>query len=240
MSKNPRNHLVIALDVPSAKQAFELVEQTQDYCAMYKVGLQLFIAEGPKLIRELAQKGVHIFLDLKLHDIPNTVASAVKEVALLPVHLLTLHALAGSAVLEAAQSALQSVPSSPLQLLAVSVLTHHSDKELQEMGFHHTTQELATELLRPAHRLGLAGCIASPWETAYLKAQFGQQFQVINPGIRPLGISANEQTRIQTPSQALIAGADKIVVGRPITMAPNPHSAALAIYNEIAQTLPPV
>lgn len=237
MSKNASNHFVIALDVSSARQACELVEMTQAYCSTYKVGLQLFIAEGPALVRQLAQKGVGIFLDLKLHDIPNTVASAVAEVAQLPVQLLTLHALAGPSVLKAAQAALHRFPDSPLQLLAVSVLTHHSDAELTTMGFPMGAGHLAEQLLLPAHNAGLAGCIASPWETAALKARFGSHFQVLNPGVRPAGSAQHEQTRVMSPAQAILQGADKIVVGRPITEHPHPDQAAQAIRNEIAHAL---
>ncbi len=227
-SKNASDRLIIALDVPTQAEALQLVNQTRDFCSTYKIGLTLFIAEGPQFVRRLADLGVDIFLDLKLHDIPATVSNAISVISQLPVSMVTLHALAGPEVLKAARTATDKI-----SLLAVSVLTHHTPEELRAIGFTQNPQDLALQLLKPARAAGLNGCICSPHETRQIKNTLGNDFIVVNPGIRPAFAATNDQKRIMTPFAAIREGADFLVVGRPITSHSDPQTAAKAVYNEI-------
>jgi orotidine-5'-phosphate decarboxylase len=224
-----RERLIVALDVSSASEAQKLVARIGDAAGIYKVGLQLFTAEGPSLVRELVSSGRRIFLDLKLHDIPNTVAFAVKSAAELGVHMLTLHASGGSAMLSAATEA----AAGRLNLLAVTVLTSLSDEDMQETGISGRVSDQVLRMASLARSAGCQGIVTSPRESLLVRKAMGEGFTIVTPGIRPAGADVNDQQRIATPSQAISNGASHIVVGRPITHAADPTTAAADIISEM-------
>jgi orotidine-5'-phosphate decarboxylase len=225
-----RQRLIVALDVPNAGAAQRLVQQTGDSVAFYKVGLQLFTAEGPGIVRELVAAGRKVFLDLKLHDIPNTVSKAVQAAAELRVSMLTIHGSGGASMLKAAVDAAQG----RLSLLAVTVLTSLNDHDLQEIGFSGGTMEQTLRIASLARSCGCSGIVTSPREVAGIRKLLGEGFDIVVPGVRPLGADRNDQERTATPAQAIASGASHLVVGRPITGAPNPAEAANAILEEMA------
>jgi len=218
---NPRDRLALALDVPSAKEALELVDLTIDSVGVFKIGMQLFYAEGPELVRQIKASGRKVFLDLKLHDIPNTVASAVQSLATLEVDFLTLHAGGGPAMLRAAQRV-----AGPIRLLAVTVLTSMDEQELGAIGVQDTPKDQVHRLAQTAADSGISGLVCSALEAASLRQVLGQHAYLVCPGIRPQGSDVGDQKRIATPSQALKDGADLLVVGRPIRSAADPRAAA--------------
>ncbi len=231
MHEGLQERLIVALDVSSAAAARKLVAAVGDSAQTFKIGKQLFTAEGPALVRELAGSGRGIFLDLKFHDIPNTVAAAVKEAGRLGVQMLTVHALGGSAMLRAAAQAAKEFPQ--LQVLAVTVLTSLGDGDLAEIGIQ---GEVADEVLRLAKLAIAAGChgvVASAQEARALRAALGAEFLIVTPGVRPAGSDAGDQVRVVTPAAAIAAGATHLVVGRPITEAKDPAAAARAIVAEM-------
>jgi orotidine-5'-phosphate decarboxylase len=200
---------------------------------MFKVGSQLFTTEGPRAVQKLAGLGFDIFLDLKFHDIPNTVAGAVAAAAKLPrVRLLTLHASGGAEMMRAAREAAGSGPRRPA-LLAVTILTSLDADGLRKIGMSGPTSSRALALARLAKQAGMDGVVASSHEVRTIRRACGPKFLIVVPGVRPATASANDQSRVATPAEAIRAGADYLVVGRPITAAQNPRSAALAIVNEI-------
>ena len=225
-----RERLIVALDVPNLSAAQRLVQQIGDAASFYKVGLQLFTAEGPGIVRELVASGRRVFLDLKLHDIPNTVAKAVKSATELKVNMLTLHAAGGEAMVKAAVEA----ASHRLSLVAVTVLTSLTDEDLREIGFSGGTLDQALRMASLARSCGCDGVVASPREVAALRKLLGEGFRIVVPGVRPQGSEINDQQRIATPAQAISAGASHLVVGRPITQAGDPAKAANAILEEMA------
>jgi orotidine-5'-phosphate decarboxylase len=227
---SPRERLIVALDVSSATDAQKIVRLLGDSVQTYKVGMQLYTAEGPGLVRDLIASGHKVFLDLKYHDIPNTVAGAVREAAQLGVSMLTVHALGGSKMLKAAAEAANS----RLQLLAVTVLTSMNEDDLRESGVHAGVQEQALRLASTALEAGCAGVVSSAREGACLRTKLGQDFLLVTPGVRPAGAEHGDQARVVTPAQAIAAGATHIVVGRPITAASNPAYEAEKILKEIA------
>ncbi|MCX7633264.1 MAG: orotidine-5'-phosphate decarboxylase [Turneriella sp.] len=216
---SPREKMIVALDVPDAPKALQLVETLDDLIVYYKVGMQLYFREGNPFIHELLRRGKKVFLDLKIHDIPQTVAGAVASLASLAIEYLTL--ATGEAQLRAARQVLQA-QSSPLKLLNVTVLTSEKSSLAEVLA--------RTEL---SLRAGADGVIASGQETQELRKRFGQEFIIITPGIRPHGSAVHDQERVATPRAAIAAGATHIVVGRPITQAVDPRSAAFAILQEI-------
>jgi orotidine-5'-phosphate decarboxylase len=224
-----RERLIVALDVSSAAEAQALVHRIGDAAGIYKVGLQLFTAEGPELVRELVASGKRIFLDLKLHDIPNTVGHAVKMAADLRVHMLTLHASGGTAMLRAAVEASQG----RLNLLAVTVLTSLTDEDMQETGIAGRVPDQALRMAALAQNAGCQGIVCSPREALAIRRSVGEGFAIVTPGIRPAGAESNDQQRIATPAQAIANGVSHIVVGRPITHASEPAQAAQAIIAEM-------
>jgi orotidine-5'-phosphate decarboxylase len=224
--------LVVALDVASAAEAQRLVSSIGDNAAIYKIGKQLFTAEGPTLVRDLKSSGRKVFLDLKYHDIPNTVASAVRAAADLKVHMLTVHASGGSKMLRAAAEAAAASSAKPL-VLAVTVLTSMADEDLAEVGIGGTAQEQVVRLAKLAERAGVAGLVASPSELKALRAGVGHEMKIVTPGVRPAGSDKGDQARVATPAEAIANGADYIVVGRPITGAADPAAAVKAILAEI-------
>ena len=224
-----RDRLIVALDVPTSREATGLVGQIGDAAGIYKIGLQLFTAEGPGLVRELVGSGRKVFLDLKLHDIPNTVGHAVKCAVELGVSMLTIHGSGGSAMLRAAADA----AAGRITLLAVTVLTSMTDEDLAEVGIGGRVIDQALRLAALERNTGLGGVVASPREAAQLRQRLGEGFAIVTPGIRPAGAESNDQQRIATPSAAIAAGASHIVVGRPITHATDPAQAAQAIIEEM-------
>lgn len=231
-----RQRLIVALDVPNAAAASVLLDRLDDTCAWFKVGLELFVAAGPAVLEPILRRGYKVFLDLKLHDIPNTVAGAVRSAASLGVGMLTLHAAGGPAMLAAAREALAGVPDA-LELLAVTVLTSMDAAQVAAIGVQRSPAEQVELLARMGLDAGIRGFVCSPQEAAKLRSIAGPEGVLVIPGIRPAGSSANDQKRIATPADALRAGASYLVVGRPITQAPNPADAAEAILAEMATAL---
>jgi orotidine-5'-phosphate decarboxylase len=211
-----------------------LVQKLRGAVGLFKVGSQLFTSEGPRAVEKLADTGANIFLDLKFHDIPNTVSKAVAAAVKLPhVRLLTLHASSGSAVMQAAREAAGEKKNRP-KLLAVTVLTSFDEATLREIGMSGSLEDRAVALAEMAKKAGLDGVVCSTHEARAIRRACGSQFVILIPGVRPSHGAANDQSRIGTPADAIRAGADYLVVGRPITAAPNPRAAALAIAKEIA------
>jgi orotidine-5'-phosphate decarboxylase len=231
-----RKHLIVALDVPNADAALKLVDQLDNTCQWFKVGLELFVAAGPAVIAPLVTRGHSVFLDLKLFDIPNTVAAAVRSAATLGVRMMTLHAAGGPAMLAAAREALGGVANPP-QLLAVTVLTSMDQAQVNAVGLNRTPAEQVALLARVGLEAGIHGFVCSPREVADLRALTGPEGVLVTPGIRPAGAAVGDQKRIATPAEALRQGASYLVVGRPITQAPNPAEAAKAILQEMAEAL---
>lgn len=199
-----------------------------------KVGSQLFTGEGPRAVKKLAGIGFGIFLDLKFHDIPNTVAGAVASASQLPgLRLLTVHTLGGSAMMRAAREAVQGKKRRP-SLLGVTILTSMDAAALAEIGIPDTPGDRALALARLAQQSGLDGVVASAHEVRAIRAACGPKFLIVVPGIRPSDSSSNDQSRVATPAEAIRCGADYLVVGRPITAAPDPRKAALSIAKEMA------
>jgi orotidine-5'-phosphate decarboxylase len=226
-----RERLIVALDVSTARAAQELVSSIGDAAGVYKVGLQLFTAEGPNLVRELVSSGRKVFLDLKFHDIPNTVGHAVKSAVDLGASMLTVHASGGSDALNAAVEA----AGQRLAILGVTVLTSFSDADLEEIGVSNPLSDQVLRLALLAQRAGCAGVVTSPRETAQVRKSLAGSFMIVNPGVRPAGAGKDDQERTATPAEAIRAGASHIVVGRPITQAKEPASAAQKIVLEMEQ-----
>ena len=227
-----RDHLAVALDVPDTRLALDLVDRLGDACSWLKVGMQLYYAAGNSLVEALRARGYRIFLDLKLHDIPNTVAGAVRSVASTGAELLTVHASGGPAMLQAAAEA-ANAPDSP-RLLAVTVLTSMDAKELNAAGVPGSPADQVLRLALLAKNAGINGMVCSPEEVSALRTATGPETLLVVPGIRPLGSSADDQRRLATPAETIARGASMLVVGRPITRAVDPAAAARAILDEIA------
>jgi orotidine-5'-phosphate decarboxylase len=225
----PRDRLIVALDVSSAAAARKIVAAVGESVSTFKVGMQLYTAEGPGLVRELVAAGRKVFLDLKYHDIPNTVASAVKEAAGLGVSMLTVHAGGGSKMLRGAVEAANPA----LIVLAVSVLTSMDEDDLHEISVQGSVEKQVLSLGKLALDAGCQGLVSSAKEAPALRKSYGEKFALITPGVRPAGVEHGDQARVVTPAQAVQAGASHIVVGRPITGAANPQQAAKNIIDEI-------
>ncbi len=225
-----KDRLIVALDVASAGEARALADRLRGSVGMFKVGSQLFTVAGPGFVRELIAAGQPVFLDLKFHDIPNTVAHAVKAAASLGVALVDVHAGGGRAMLEAAVEARRGTQT---RLLAITVLTSHSQGTLEQVGVAEALEESVRRLARLARDAGADGVVASPHEVPLIRQACGETFLVVTPGIRADGAPASDQARTATPGGALRAGADYVVVGRPITAAPDPVAACAAIVAEL-------
>jgi orotidine-5'-phosphate decarboxylase len=229
---DPRQRLIVALDVSTAAAARKIVAAVGDSAFTYKVGMQLYTAEGPAVIRDLVASGRRVFLDLKYHDIPNTAASAVREAAQLGVSMLTVHAAGGGKMLRAAAEAAQAA-SADLLVLAVTVLTSLDDVELGKIGIRGGVVEQVLRLTALALSNGCKGVVASAQEAGSLRAEFGRDFVIVTPGVRPAGSGPHDQVRVVTPAEAIAAGASQIVVGRPITEAIDPGEETRAILGQI-------
>ncbi len=229
-----KDRLIVALDVPSATQARQIVQSIGDGATTYKVGKQLFTAKGPQLVRELVASGRKVILDLKFHDIPNTVAAAVRSAAELGVTMLTVHASGGSKMLKAAVEAAAQSAAKPM-VLAVTVLTSFSDADLQEIGVSGTVLTQVLRLGALARKAGCGGLVASAHEARELRRELGEGFAIVTPGVRPAGSAAGDQARVVTPREAIAAGATHLVVGRPILEAVNPAQAAADILAQIQE-----
>jgi len=239
---HPRSSLIVALDFDSLATAVKFARQVADLVGMFKIGSQLFSSAGPEAVRQVAQLGTGIFLDLKFHDIPNTVAAAVLSSAALPgVQLVNIHALGGTAMMRAAAQAVSAgVPmgADRARLLAVTVLTSMDQKAIREVGLGGPPKLRVLKLAKLAQKSGVDGVVASAEEAKAIRKTCGREFLIVTPGVRPkdlsVGSKKDDQSRTATPREAIKAGADFIVVGRPILVATDPRAAAQEIVNEIA------
>lgn len=231
MSLRGRERVIVALDVPDAAHALGLVERLDGIVQWFKVGLELYLSEGNSVVRAIREKGCSVFLDLKLHDIPNTVAGAVRSASRAGAQMLTVHAGGGPAMLAAAAEAAASVPNAP-QLLAVTVLTSMDRSQLRAIGIDAAPSAQVLRLAQVGWEAGIRGFVSSAEEVAAMRQSFPAATLVI-PGIRPAGAAVGDQKRIATPAAAIEAGADYLVIGRPITQAADPDAATRAILAEI-------
>jgi len=242
---HPRSSLIVALDFDSLNTAVKFAKQIADLVGMFKIGSQLFTAAGPAAIKEISALGPGIFLDLKFHDIPNTVAGAVLSAAAMTgIQLVNVHALGGSAMLHAAAQAIsagQPMGADRPRLLAVTVLTSMDQKTMREVGIGGPPKSRVVKLAKLTKAAGVDGVVASVQEARSIRKACGRDFLIVTPGVRPVANSENgaparsdDQARTATPTEAIKAGADFLVVGRPITAAPDPRAAAQAIVDEIA------
>ncbi len=227
-----RDRLIVALDLPSAASARHIVNAIGEAVTTYKIGKQLFTAEGPGIVRDLVSSGRKVFLDLKFHDIPNTVAAAVRSAAELGVSMLTVHAAGGSKMLRAAVEAAGSSAAKPM-ILAVTVLTSMSDSDLHEIGVSGEVLEQVLRLGSLARSAGCQGLVASAHEARQLRRELGEDFEIVTPGVRPAGSAAGDQARVATPAEAIQAGATRIVVGRPIVESTDPAAIATGVLKHI-------
>jgi orotidine-5'-phosphate decarboxylase len=218
---NPRERIIVALDLPTSEAALALVRKLSPHAGLFKIGLQLYTAAGPDIVRAVRDLGGRVFLDLKLHDIPNTVGRAVEAAGSLGVKMLTLHLSGGRAMVEAGVRAVAP----EMLLLGVTVLTSADEATLRETGVDSPMEEQVLRLAKLGAECGIGGVVASALELAPLRRAHGTNFKIVTPGIRPPGSSADDQRRALTPAEALKAGADFLVIGRPITAAQNPRAA---------------
>jgi orotidine-5'-phosphate decarboxylase len=231
-ASDPR--VIVALDYPEAGPALDLARRLDPKSCRVKVGKELFTAAGPGLVTQLQDAGFEIFLDLKYHDIPNTVAAACAAAADLGVWMINVHALGGRAMMRAAREAVDRRPRRP-RLIAVTILTSMDAAEMKDVGLAGDAPEAAVRLARLAQGCGLDGVVCSPQEAPALRRQLGEGFLLVTPGVRAATASKDDQQRVATPRQALAGGADYLVIGRPITRAPDPPAALRAILDEIAK-----
>src|SRR5689334_15570949 len=227
----PRDRLIVALDLPSVEAAETMIGRLGDAVTFYKIGYQLAYAGGLPLVQKLAGSGKKVFLDLKMHDIGNTVARGVESVAKLGATFLTVHAYPQT------MKAAVEARGANLKILAVTVLTSYDDGDLHAAGYRLNVSDLVEARAQQAQVLGVDGIVCSPEEAAHLHKIVGHQMHLVTPGIRPAGAATGDQKRIMTPGRAIAAGADYLVVGRPILEAADPRAAAEAIHAEIAQSL---
>ncbi len=229
------DRLIVALDVPTLAQARTLAGQLRSVCRWVKIGLELYLSAGNAVVEELASQGYSVFLDLKFHDIPNTVAGAVRSAASVGASLLTVHAGGGPAMLAAAAEA-ATVSRNSTRLLAVTVLTSMDAPQLVAVGVSASPVEQVLRLARIAQASGIPGLVCSAEEVRVLRKELGPRAQLVTPGIRPTGAGFGDQKRVATPLEAIRAGASALVVGRPITQAADPAQAAQAILDDIARS----
>lgn len=225
---DPRDRLIVALDVPDLASAEAMVSRLGDTVTFYKVGMELAYSGGLSFVRRLADAGKKVFLDLKLHDISNTVEKATAQVADLGATFLTVHAFP-----QTMKAAVKGRGTSSMKILAVTVMTSYDDADLVEAGYALGVKDLVERRAGQAHAIGVDGLILSPEEVSAMRALLGPDITLITPGIRPSGSAAGDQKRIMTPANAIEAGADYLVIGRPVTQADDPKASAKAIIAEI-------
>ena len=226
---NAADKIIVALDVPTKKDALGLVEQLGGQISFFKIGLQLYTAEGPEIVRAVLASGAKVFLDLKLHDIPNTVANAVESAGKVGAQMLTIHLSGGPEMIRAAVSAKKG----KMSILGVTVLTSATQQTLDEIGIGEQLDRHVLRLGNLGAAAGIDGLVASPFEVSFLREQLGDKIKLIVPGVRPSWSEPGDQKRFMTPRQALEAGADYLVIGRPITKDPNPRGAVEKILEEL-------
>ena len=226
---NAADKIIVALDVPTKKDALGLVEQLGGQISFFKIGLQLYTAEGPEIVRAVLASGAKVFLDLKLHDIPNTVANAVESADKVGAQMLTIHLSGGPEMIRAAVSAKKG----KMSILGVTVLTSATQQTLDEIGIGEQLDRHVLRLGNLGATAGIDGLVASPFEVSFLREQLGDKIKLIVPGVRPSWSESGDQKRFMTPRQALEAGADYLVIGRPITKDPNPRGAVEKILAEL-------
>jgi len=226
------SRVIVALDFPAAAAALAFAASVSPAACRLKIGKELFTAAGPALVETLSKQGFDIFLDLKFHDIPNTVAGACKAAAQLGVWMLNVHASGGRAMMEAARKAIGDAPDRP-RLIAVTLLTSMGAREIGEVGILGDAPEAVRRLARLTQASGLDGVVCSAQEAAMLRAECGKDFCLVTPGIRPASASKDDQQRVMTPAAAVAAGADYLVIGRPVTQASDPVATLAAINSEI-------
>lgn len=231
MNSGLAEKIIVALDVATTKEALKLVTLLAGDVGFFKIGLQSYTANGPALIRPISFLGPKVFLDLKLHDIPNTVAKAVESAGELGVKMLTLHLSGGSEMVRAAVAARRD----DMMLLGVTVLTSSTDETLSETGISERTGEHVLRLARLGVENGIDGLVASPHEARMLRQEFGAKIKIVTPGIRPTGSSPGDQKRFATPREAIEAGADYLVIGRPIIADADPKAAVQRVVEELAR-----
>ena len=227
--------IIVALDYPQAAPALALAQRLDASTCRLKVGKELFTAAGPHLVEQLQKLGFEVFLDLKFHDIPNTTAQACKAAAGLGVWMVNVHALGGKRMMEAAQEALANIQKRP-KLIAVTILTSMAQEDLHGIGINASPAEMVVRLAQLARDSGLDGVVCSAQEAALLRQQCGKDFCLVTPGIRPANAAANDQSRIMTPRAALESGSSYLVIGRPITQAPDPQQALQEILKETGES----
>ena len=237
-----KEKIIVALDVPSAEAALRVARRLHSHVGMFKVGKELFTVEGPAVVRILVAEGNPVFLDLKYHDIPNTVWGAAQQAGLLGASLITVHASGGRKMLEAAVEGVRAAAQArgdahPARVLAVTALTSLGADDLAAIGFQGSPEEVVVRLARLAKAAGVDGVVASPREIAAIRQACGPQFLIVTPGIRPAAGTSDDQARTATPASATRAGADYLVIGRPITGASDPAAAADAIAAEMESAL---
>ena len=226
-----KSKIFVALDVENKEKALEIVSDLRGLGACFKIGKQLFTSTGPELVREIVAMGEDVFLDLKYHDIPNTVAKAGVAAAQLGVKIFNVHASGGRKMMEAVRSEMDKLTNPPL-VLAVTILTSLGEEDIREVGFDRTIQEQIAKLAKLAKDSGMDGVVASPLEIELIRETCGRDFKILTPGIRPAFAAVNDQKRIATPAEALRKGADYLVIGRPITAAETLRDAFLKILEE--------
>ena len=227
---NVADKIIVALDVPTKEKALALVEQLQSEISFFKIGLQLYTAEGPEIVRAVLASGAKVWLDLKLYDIPNTVARAVESANTLGVQMVTIHLSGGSEMIRAATAA----RANNMLLLGVTVLTSSTEQTLREIGITNTVQNQVIRLAKLGAEAGIDGVVASPHEIKLLRGEFGDRIKIAVQGIRPTWAEPGDQKRFLTPLEAIEAGADYIGIGRPITGHPQPREAVAKILDELA------
>ena len=226
--------ILVALDYDNKNHALQLIDQLDPNMCRLKVGKEMFTLFGPQLVKDIHDRGFDLFLDLKFHDIPNTVAKAVAAAAELGVWMTNVHASGGLAMMEAAKKALLPYGNDAPMLIAVTVLTSMSDEDLKLIGIDVPAFEHVQRLAKLTKQAGLDGVVCSAQEASVLKSLLGQDFKLITPGIRPVGSDVGDQHRVMTPPQALAAGSDYLVIGRPITKAADPLAALQSIHQSLA------
>jgi orotidine-5'-phosphate decarboxylase len=227
----PQDKIIIALDVPDTDGALRLLDSLGESPSVVKIGLELFTSQGPSVVKAVQSRGCQVFLDLKFHDIPNTVAHAVKSAAGLGVAMTTLHASGGPVMMEAAAKA---ATGSDLLILAVTVLTSMDSPQLSSIGINVEPKEQVLRLAGLACASGIGGIVCSPLEVAAIRESLGNGLRIVTPGVRPSWASAGDQKRVMTPSEAVKAGSDWLVIGRPITAAESPKEAYAKVIAELA------